>query len=70
MPRNVEIKARIHDMEAVKKIIIDLKTASVVDNDEEDDVVVSVVMKQDDTFYNLPPGNAGKLKLRKVKVSH
>lgn len=74
MPRNVEVKARVHDLEAVKQRVLDLKTASVADDDDcnndvgDDNVVVSVVMKQEDDFYNLPADRPGKLKLRKVKA--
>lgn len=71
MPRNVEIKARVRDLEVVKQRIIKLKSAYLVDNDDDDNYKVdSMVIKQVDSFYNLPTGRPGKLKLRKVEVGN
>ncbi|XP_025414760.1 uncharacterized protein LOC112686605 [Sipha flava] len=61
MPRNVEIKARINDLKAAKQRISNLKS-----NTSED---IDVIINQEDTFYNLPAGNKGKLKFRKIQGS-
>lgn len=65
MARNVEIKARVDDLEVIKRRVLDLK--STMKNDENSHVM-PIIMKQEDTFYNLPVSNPGKLKLRKVQV--
>jgi predicted adenylyl cyclase CyaB len=49
MPRNVEIKARVRDIEAVQKRAAELSNAS------------AVVLGQEDTFFRVPDG---RLKLR------
>lgn len=61
MPRNVEIKAYVKDLEVVKQRILNLTS----DNDDKE----VVVMKQVDVFYSLPDDRAGKLKLRKIEVN-
>lgn len=64
MPRNVEIKARVKDMEAVKMKILDLKSSDTDGRDE-----VCTILKQEDVFFNLPADKPGKLlKLRKAQV--
>lgn len=67
MTRNVEIKARVQNLEVVKRCILDLKSNML---NKGEGVAGSVLMEQEDIFYNLPAGNAGKLKLRKIKVGY
>ncbi|XP_050420891.1 uncharacterized protein LOC126833530 [Adelges cooleyi] len=62
MPRNVEIKVHVCDLDLVKQRIIDLKKSNSADNE-------TVVLKQEDIFLNLPNDKAGKLKLRKIEGS-
>lgn len=66
MPRNVEIKARVKDMEVVKQRILDLKKTS---SEHDSDHSYGEILKQEDVFYNLPASRDGKLKLRKVEVT-
>lgn len=66
MPRNVEIKARVKDIEVVKQRVLDLKKTT--SRDDESDHSFNEILKQEDVFYNLPAGRDGKLKLRKVEV--
>lgn len=65
MPRNVEIKARVEDLEAVKQRILALKS-----NVAYDVCPDSITMKQKDLFFNLPAGKCGKLKLRQMGLFH
>ncbi|XP_005110231.2 uncharacterized protein LOC101845581 [Aplysia californica] len=53
MPRNVEIKARVSDLESLKK------TTRALANDE------GTIIVQEDTFFNAPNG---RLKLREIKT--
>lgn len=66
MPRNVEIKARVQDIEVVKQRILDLKKTTL--GHDESNHSYSEILKQEDVFYNLPASKGGKLKLRKVEV--
>lgn len=68
MARNVEIKARVQNLEVIKRRVLDLK--STIDNSENNDTTATVVMEQEDIFYNLPLGKTGKLKLRKIQVGY
>jgi len=61
MQRNVEIKARVEDLEAVKQRILALKSNAAYDVHPD-----STVMRQKDSFFNLPAGKSGKLKLRQM----
>ncbi|XP_060867644.1 uncharacterized protein LOC132942943 [Metopolophium dirhodum] len=61
MPRNVEIKARVEDLEAVKQRILALRSNAAYDVCPE-----PTVMRQKDSFFNLPAGKCGKLKLRQM----
>lgn len=54
MPSNVEIKARVSDIEALKA-----KALQISDGD-------AVVIRQEDTFFKVPEG---RLKLRKLEAS-
>jgi len=61
MPRNVEIKARVEDLEAVKQRILALQSNAAYDVCPD-----PTVMRQKDSFFNLPAGKCGKLKLRQM----
>ncbi|XP_015379604.1 PREDICTED: uncharacterized protein LOC107173537 [Diuraphis noxia] len=61
MQRNVEIKARVEDLEAVKQRILALKSNAAYDVRPD-----STAMIQRDSFFNLPAGKSGKLKLRQM----
>ena len=53
MPRNVEIKARVHDICKIKKLAKELSKSE------------AKLIEQQDTFFNAPNG---RLKLRELKV--
>lgn len=53
MPRNIEIKARVKDLEKIKNLAKSLSGSS------------GVLIEQEDTFFNAPNG---RLKLRELKV--
>lgn len=61
MPRNVEIKARVKDLEVVRQRILALRSNAAYDVRPD-----SLIIKQKDSFFNLPTGKCGKLKLRKM----
>lgn len=61
MPRNVEIKARVVDLEAVKQRILALQSNAAYDVRPD-----LTIMRQKDSFFNLPAGRCGKLKLRQM----
>ncbi|XP_026807053.1 uncharacterized protein LOC113549793 [Rhopalosiphum maidis] len=61
MPRNVEIKARVEDLEVVIQRILALRSNAKYDVRPD-----SSIIEQEDSFFNLPTGKCGKLKLRKM----
>jgi len=61
MPRNVEIKARVKDLEVVRQRILALRSNAAYDVHPD-----SLIIEQKDSFFNLPTGKCGKLKLRKM----
>ncbi|XP_060854548.1 uncharacterized protein LOC132932275 [Rhopalosiphum padi] len=61
MPRNVEIKARVEDLEVVIQRILALRSNATYDVRTEPSII-----EQEDLFFNLPTGKCGKLKLRKM----
>ncbi|VVC40640.1 Hypothetical protein CINCED_3A002816 [Cinara cedri] len=62
MSRNVEIKARVKDLEFAKERILHLNSELCKDSDPK-----TTVLNQEDVFYNLPNTSTGKLKFRKIE---